>query len=135
MAYDKNFRAMGLTIAQMWDGGPGDPNAKLVDMSSDVPTAAGGGFSTAEQMLEFHAKGTPGSGRGGFGYLRGPDGSMIENAQAGNEERFNHVHMYHENPVCAELWYRDHLGATVAARGLPAPGEDCQTKLYNPSNT
>ncbi len=132
VAYDKNFRAMGLTIAQMWDGGPGDPAAKLVDMSSDVPTAPGGGFATAEQMLEFHAQGTKGSGRGGFGYLRGPDGSMIENAQAGNEERFNHVHMYQEHPVCAELWYRDHLGASVPARGLPAPGEDCQTKTYNP---
>jgi hypothetical protein len=38
---------------------------------------------------------------GGFGYLRGPDGAMIENAQAGTVERFNHVHMYHEHPRCA----------------------------------
>lgn len=131
VAYDKHFREMGLTIAQMWDGGPGDPNAKLVDMSSDVPTAPGGGFATAEQMLAFHVNGTKGSGRGGFGYLRGPDGSMIENAQ-GNDEHFNHVHMYHEHPNCAMLWYRDHLGATIPARGLPPPGEDCQSKTYAP---
>src|SRR5689334_9400353 len=30
--YDENFRAMGLTIAQMWDAADG----KLVDMSSDT---------------------------------------------------------------------------------------------------
>ena len=48
---------------------------------------------------------------GGFGYLRGPDGVMIENAQAGDAERFNHVHMYHEHPACAMQWYVTHLGA------------------------
>ena len=53
--------------------------------------------------------------QGGFGYLRGPDGAMIENAQAGTTERFNHVHMYHEHPRCAMEWYVTHLGATHAA--------------------
>jgi hypothetical protein len=130
VAYDKHFREMGLTIAQMWDGGPGDPLAKLVDMSSDVPTAPGGGFATAEQMIAFHQQGTKGSGRGGFGYLRGPDGAMIENAQSGMEERFNHVHMYHEHPNCAMIWYHEHLGARVAAN-LP-PKTECESKMYNP---
>ena len=132
VAYDKHFREMGLQIAQMWDGGPGDPGSRLVDMSSEVPNAPGGGFPTAEERVALRAQGVQGTGRGGFGYLRGPDGAMIENAQAGQEERFNHVHMFHEHPVCAMLWYQEHLGATLPARGLPAPGVDCHTKTYPP---
>jgi len=131
-AYDQRFRQMGLTIAQMWDSLDG----KLVDMSSDVPTASGGGFPTQEQVLELRAAGAKPSLQGGFGYLRGPDGSMIENAQAGNVERFNHVHMYHEHPNCAMDWYVQHLGARRPGGrgGAPpaAPAGDCHTKLYAP---
>src|SRR5918911_652449 len=88
--YNEKFRAMGLQIAQMWDAADG----KLVDMSSDTLP----GFPTQEQILELRAKGVQPTRQGGFGYLRGPDGAMIENAQAGNGERFNHVHMYPEHP-------------------------------------
>src|SRR5438445_8741590 len=52
--YDEKFRAMGLTIAQMWDAADG----KLVDMSSDVlPSPTGTGFPTQEQILEAREKG------------------------------------------------------------------------------
>jgi hypothetical protein len=127
-AYDKRFRAMGLEIAQMWDAADG----KLVDMSSDTLP----GLPTQEQILEMRAKGVQPTHQGGFGYLRGPDGAMIENAQAGTTERFNHVHMYHEHPRCAMEWYATHLGATIpqgrgAAAEPPATG-DCHTKLYAP---
>jgi hypothetical protein len=131
--YDQKFRAMGLQIAQMWNGS--DADAKLVDMSSDVPTAPGGGFPTEEQVLQLRASGAKPSLQGGFGYLRGPDGSMIENAQAGTTERFNHVHMYHEHPECAMRWYVTHLGATrPQGRGAAAaaPTGDCETKMYAP---
>jgi hypothetical protein len=111
--YDEKFRAMGLTIAQMWDAADG----KLVDMSSDTLP----GLPTQEQILEMRAKGTQPTREGGFGYLRGPDGAMIENAQAGTTERFNHVHMYHEHPRCAMEWYVTHLGARMpAGRGGPS---------------
>lgn len=125
--YDEKFRAMGLTIAQMWDAADG----KLVDLSSDTLP----GFPTQEQILELRAKGVQPTRQGGFGYLRGPDGAMIENAQAGQVERFNHVHMYHEHPNCAMNWYVTHLGARMlAGRGgagaqVP-PLENCQTKTY-----
>jgi hypothetical protein len=126
--YDEKFRAMGLTIAQMWDAADG----KLVDMSSDTLP----GLPTQEQILALRAKGTQPTRQGGFGYLRGPDGAMIENAQAGTTERFNHVHMYHEHPNCAMNWYVTHLGATMPVRQgarLPAPAkEGCETKLYAP---
>ena len=133
--YDENFRKMGLTIAQMWDAADGE----LVDLSSDVLPAPAGvpGFPTQEQILEAREKGLKPSRQGGFGYLRGPDGAMIENAQAGTTERFNHVHMYHEHPRCAMEWYVTHLGAKMpAGRGgaaAPAePADDCHTKTYAP---
>src|SRR5436309_6178942 len=128
--YDEKFRAMGLEIAQMWDAADG----KLVDMSSDTLP----GLPTQEQILELRAKGVQPTRQGGCGYLRGPDGAMIENAQAGQTERFNHVHMYHEHPRCAMEWYVAHLGATMPqGRGGGAPaaapaGGDCHTTMYAP---
>jgi Glyoxalase/Bleomycin resistance protein/Dioxygenase superfamily len=119
--YNERFHAMGLTIAQMWDAADGT----LVDMSSDTLP----GLPTQEQILEMRARGVQPTREGGFGYLRGPDGAMIENAQAGTVERFNHVHMYHEHPNCAMRWYATHLGGRLAAA---LPGGDCQTKAYAP---
>jgi catechol 2,3-dioxygenase-like lactoylglutathione lyase family enzyme len=125
--YDQQFRKMGLTIAQMWDAADG----KLVDMSSDTLP----GLPTQEQILEMRARGVQPTREGGFGYLRGPDGIMIENAQAGTVERFNHIHMYHEHPICAMQWYITHLGATLPAGRGGAPGTlppgDCK-QLYAP---
>jgi hypothetical protein len=123
-AYNQRFRAMGLQIAQMWDAADGT----LVDMSSDALP----GFPTQEQILELRAKGVKPTRQGGFGYLRGPDGALVENAQAGQVERFNHIHMYHEHPLCAMQWYVTHLGARLPAGrgGAPAalpPGECRQT--------
>lgn len=127
--YNDKFRRMGLEIAQMWDAADG----KLVDMSSDTLP----GMPTQEQILEMRAKGTQPTRQGGFGYLRGPDGAMIENAQAGTTERFNHVHMYHEHPRCAIDWYVEHLGARRplgrgGAAPAPAAGGDCRTTAYAP---
>jgi catechol 2,3-dioxygenase-like lactoylglutathione lyase family enzyme len=125
--YNERFRAMGLTIAQMWDAADG----KLVDMSSDTLP----GMPTQEQILDLREKGVTPTRQGGFGYLRGPDGVMVENAQAGTVERFNHVHMYHEHPLCAVRWYVTHLGAALpkgrgGAPPLPPAGE-C-ARLYAP---
>jgi hypothetical protein len=124
--YDERFRAMGLKIAQMWDAADG----KLVDMSSDVLP----GLPTQEQILEMRARGVQPTREGGFGYLRGPDDVMIENAQSGQVERFNHVHMYHEHPRCAMVWYATHLGATIPqGRGAEAPPTEANCKqLYAP---
>jgi catechol 2,3-dioxygenase-like lactoylglutathione lyase family enzyme len=83
------------------------------------------------------AKGVQPTRQGGFGYLRGPDGAMIENAQAGNVERFNHVHMYHEHPLCAIAWYVTHLGATMPKGTGGAPitpdAKDCKRPYAAPT--
>ncbi len=125
--YNEEFHAKGLKIAQMWDAADG----KLVDMSSDTLP----GLPTQEQILEMRAKGVQPTRQGGFGYLRGPDDAMIENAQSGTVERFNHVHMYHEHPICAIRWYVTHLGAThpQGTGGAPVTmdGGDCK-QLYSP---
>ena len=127
--YNEKFRAMGLEIAQMWSAADG----KLVDMSSDTLP----GLPTQEQILEMREKGTEPTRQGGFGYLRGPDGAMVENAQSGTTERFNHVHMYHEHPRCAMEWYAAHLGANIPrGRGGAAPAAaesgDCHARTYAP---
>src|SRR3984893_16883067 len=125
--YNEEVHAKGLPIAQMWDGADGT----LVDMSSDTLP----GPPTQEQILEMRAKGVQPTRRGGFGYLRGPDGAMIENTQSGQVERFNHIHMYHEHPLCAIQWYVTHLGATDPRGSGGAPVAtttgDCK-QLYAP---
>src|SRR5258708_19912429 len=79
------------------------------------------------------AKGVQPTREGGFGYLRGPDGAMIENAQAGTTERFNHVHMYHEHPRCAMEWYVTHLGAKMpAGRGGQGPPPHAPAREFPP---
>jgi hypothetical protein len=137
--YNQKFKSMGLRIAQMWDSNDG----KLIDMSSDMPLLPGPStaflatevYPTEEQVLELRARGAQPGRKGGFGYLRGPDGAMIENAQ-GTEERFNHVHMYHEHPQCAMIWYVTYLDATLpAGRGGAAAiiptAENCR-RPYSP---
>jgi hypothetical protein len=124
--YNERFRALGLEIAQMWDAADGT----LVDMSSDALP----GFPTQEQILELRARGAVPTRQGGFGYLRGPDGALIENAQSGQVERFNHIHMYHEHPLCAMLWYATHLGATIPQGSGPAPAlADCKRPYAPPT--
>jgi catechol 2,3-dioxygenase-like lactoylglutathione lyase family enzyme len=44
--------------------------------------------------------------------MTGPDNALIEYQGNFPAERFNHVHMFQEDPFCAQLWYRRHLGAT-----------------------
>ena len=61
----------------------------------------------------------------GFAYLMGPDNALIEVAGESNPERFNHVHMWEDEPFCAQLWYQKHLNAKVRT---PAPGAPVYTE-------
>src|SRR5215470_15798213 len=70
---------------------------------------------TKAQIALATANGVQPARKGGFGYLRGPDDALVEYAGDHPAERFNHVHMYQDDPFCAQLWYQRHLNAPVFA--------------------
>ena len=90
-------------------------------ISSDTwqPTSGAPGLTKA-QIAEARAKGIKPAGGGGFAYLRGPDNAIVEYAGDYPAERFNHVHLFEEEPFCAQLWYRKHLNAP-AMEGRASP--------------
>lgn len=112
--------------------GDGD---QTVDVSSDTwPGAAGTLGRTRSQIAEAKAKGIQPTRVGGFAYLNGPDHALVE--YAGNyppAERFNHVHMYQENPVCAQLWYQKHLLAAGRENAPPLGPEITETNCKVPA--
>ena len=90
-------------------------------ISSDTwPGTGGVPGRTKAQIEEAKATGVTPARSGGFGYLRGPDDALVEYAGNHPAERFNHVHMFHDDPFCAQLWYVKHLHAPVG-RTSPAP--------------
>ena len=99
-----------------------------VDVSSDTWPGTGGVLGlTLEQIAEAKATGIEPKREGGFGYIQGPDDAIVE--YAGNQpvERFNHVHLYQEDPFCAQLWYQEHLSAPLyQGRGSGVIEDSCR---------
>ena len=108
-----------LTLLPLYTGDDGG----LVLISSDTWPGTGGVLGlTKAQIAEAKAKGVEPTRKGGFGYMKGPDDALVEYAGNHPAERFNHVHLYHEDPYCAQLWYQKHLNASVVAgRTSPTP--------------
>jgi Glyoxalase/Bleomycin resistance protein/Dioxygenase superfamily len=94
-----------------------------VFVSSDTWPGTGGVLGlTQAQIADAKASGVQPTRTGGFGYLQGPDHALVEYAGNHPTERFNHVHMFQEQPFCAQLWYQKHLNAPVfAGRTSPTP--------------
>jgi catechol 2,3-dioxygenase-like lactoylglutathione lyase family enzyme len=91
-------------------------------ISSDTWPSVGGVLGlTRAQIAEAKANGVKSAGDGGFAYLRGPDGALVEYAGNHPEERFNHVHLYQEDPIAAFEWYQRHLNAPMRPGYQPAP--------------
>jgi catechol 2,3-dioxygenase-like lactoylglutathione lyase family enzyme len=85
-----------------------------VFISSDTWPGAGGVLGrTKAQIAEAKATGVQPARAGGFGYMAGPDDALVEYAGNHPAERFNHVHLYQEDPFCAQLWYQTHLNAPL----------------------
>ena len=85
-----------------------------VQISSDTWPGAGGVLGrTKSQIAEARASGVKPAGVGGFAYLAGPDSALVEYAGNHPRERFNHVHMWQDDPFCAQLWYQKHLNARI----------------------
>jgi hypothetical protein len=92
-----------------------------VFVSSDTWPGAGGVLGrTKAQIAEAKATGVKPTQVGGFAYMEGPDDALVEYAGNHPAERFNHIHFFHEQPFCAQLWYQKHLNAAAYA-GRTAP--------------
>lgn len=70
---------------------------------------------TKARIEELRASGTPVPGGPGFAYFEGPDQALVEIAGDYGEERFNHIHMWQEDPLCAQLWYQKHFNVAPRA--------------------
>ncbi len=105
---------------------------RAVFISSDTwPGADGLLGRTRAQIDEAKATGVQPSRGGGFAYLQGPDRVIVEYAGNYPAQRFNHVHMWQEDPMCAELWYQQHLQADplpsrAARSAVPTGFDDCK---------
>ena len=98
-------------------------------ISSDTWPGQGGVLGlTKAQITEARTRGTRPAGDGGFAYMKGPDDALVEYAGDHPAERFNHVHLYQEDPLCAQLWYQKHLNAPPRAGwgGAPVTEADCK---------
>src|SRR5262249_61780041 len=91
---------------------PGDPGRPTVNVNSGHYPGTGGVLGlTRAQLDEAKKNNVKPAGGAGFAYIRGPDGALIEVQGDMPAERFNHVHMFHDDPFCAQLWYQKHLNA------------------------
>jgi hypothetical protein len=89
-------------------------------ISSDTWPSVGNTLGlTRAQIAEAREKDVQPTHKGGFAYMAGgPENALFEIAGDYPQERFNHVHMWHEQPFCALLWYKKHLNAPVR-QGFP----------------
>ena len=89
---------------------------RTVFVSSDTYPGTGGMLGlTRAQVNESKERGVKPAGGAGFAYLRGPDDALVEYQGNMAAERFNHVHMYQDQPFCAQLWYQAHLNVSYPA--------------------
>ena len=84
---------------------------------------------TKAQIAEARAEGVKPPGGGGFAYIEGPDNALVEIAGNYPAERFNHVHLWQEDPICALLWYQKHLNAPVRSGFEAAARSEADCKV------
>jgi catechol 2,3-dioxygenase-like lactoylglutathione lyase family enzyme len=94
----------------------------FVFVSSDTWPGTGGVLGlTKAQIAAANSEGIKPAGGAGFAYMQGPDNAIVEYQGNMPAERFNHVHLYQEDPFCAQLWYQKHLGGTAVTSRAPGP--------------
>jgi catechol 2,3-dioxygenase-like lactoylglutathione lyase family enzyme len=118
------MRDDGVTLLPLYT----DDEGGTVAISSDTFPGTGGVLGlTKSQLAEARKNNVKPTGVAGFAYIRGPDDSLIEVQGDMPGERFNHVHMYQEDPFCAQLWYQKHFGAPASPPRPGAPPEPPRT--------
>src|SRR6185503_1859260 len=104
------LRADGVTLLPLYTSDEGG----TVSINSDTWPGTGGVLGlTKAQIEEAKRSGVKPAGGSGFAYIRGPDDALVEVQGDMPAERFNHVHMYYEDPFCSQLWYQKHLNAPM----------------------
>jgi catechol 2,3-dioxygenase-like lactoylglutathione lyase family enzyme len=122
----ESYRQNGVTLLPLYTGDRGG----TVFVSSDTWPGTGGVLGlTLQGIAEAKAKGVKPSGGAGFAYLRGPDDAMVEYQGNMPAERFNHVHMFQDQPLCAQVWYETRLNASAPARGGQAPRTEANCRV------
>jgi hypothetical protein len=103
----------------------------FVQISSDTWPNIGATLGlTKTQIADARHKGIKPAGGGGFAYMQGPDSAIVEYAGNHPAERFNHVHLYEDDPFCAQLWYQKHLNApAMEGRTSPMPMTEANCKV------
>ncbi len=124
-----------VTLVPLYTGQPAAASAKegegsgTVFISSDTYPGTGGVLGlTRAQVADAKARGVKPNGGAGFAYLRGPDDALVEYQGNMPVERFNHVHMYQEQPFCAQLWYQQHLNVPVSPKQTPRTEANCRVE-------
>ena len=108
------FLKQNITLVPLYTGA--GEGTGTVFVSSDTYPGTGGVLGlTRAQVADARARGVKPNGGAGFAYLRGPDDALVEYQGNMPAERFNHVHLYQEQPYCAQLWYQAHLNVPVPA--------------------
>ena len=108
-----------------------DDQGDFVGISSDTyPYPPGVPGRTRAQLAEAKAQNLQPTHVAGNGYILGPDRAIIEFTGNGPAERFDHVHIWQDEPVCAQLWYQKHLNAAPrrqrADTNPPPTEENCK---------
>jgi catechol 2,3-dioxygenase-like lactoylglutathione lyase family enzyme len=116
------FLNQNITLLPLYTG----DGTGTVFISSDTWPGSGGVLGLTPAGIEDAKRsGVTPAGGPGFAYLRGPDDALVEYQGNMKMERFNHVHMFHDQPYCAQLWYQKHLNVAVPAR---RPGQPARTE-------
>jgi catechol 2,3-dioxygenase-like lactoylglutathione lyase family enzyme len=119
------LRADGVTLLPLYTTEEGG----TVSINSDTWPGSGGVLGlTKAGIEEAKRNNVKPAGGAGFAYIRGPDDALIEVQGDMPAERFNHVHMYHEDPFCAQLWYQKHLNAPAPPGRRGAPAAEARTE-------
>jgi catechol 2,3-dioxygenase-like lactoylglutathione lyase family enzyme len=106
-----------------------DEGGSVLVSSDTWPGTGGVPGRTKAQLAEAKATGVQPARSGGFGYMEGPDHALVEYAGNHAAERFNHAHMFQDDPFCAQLWYQRHLLAPVFANRTsrePVTADTCR---------
>jgi catechol 2,3-dioxygenase-like lactoylglutathione lyase family enzyme len=105
-----------------------DENGSVLISSDTWPNVGGVLGLTKAQIAEAKAKGVEPAGGGGFAYMEGPDGALVEYAGNHPTERFNHVHLYQEDAIGALHWFQKHLNAPVRPGYAPTAADGNLTR-------